>query len=159
MNESINAEIFTDGSCHSQLKIGAWAAIIFIGDEKVTLTGTEDNTTHNRMEFLAVLKAIEYVNEKGPVEHIRVFTDSQYVSRIPQRKERILANQFLTQKGTDIRNSDLVDKLINCIDLYNITFIKVKAHQKNDGTINYNREVDKLARKMVRERTKQLNGS
>ena len=37
MNELINAEVYTDGSCHTQHCIGAWASILFIGNDKITL--------------------------------------------------------------------------------------------------------------------------
>mgnify|MGYP000595242266 CR=1 FL=1 len=32
-------QIFTDGSCHTQQRIGGWAAIIFLEDEKIELKG------------------------------------------------------------------------------------------------------------------------
>ena len=57
-------EIYTDGSCHSQQLIGAWAALVFINGEKTILKGTEKETTHNRMELLAVINAIKHVEAK-----------------------------------------------------------------------------------------------
>ena len=54
-------EIYTDGSCHTQFLIGAWAAIIFISGEKIILSGIENYTTHNRMELMAVIKALEFI--------------------------------------------------------------------------------------------------
>jgi ribonuclease HI len=61
MCTSLMAEIYTDGSCHTQLCIGAWAAIILIDEEKITLSGKDLDTTHNRMEILAVTEALEYL--------------------------------------------------------------------------------------------------
>ena len=55
------AEIYTDGSCHTQHKIGTWVAIILMDTEKKILSGTVKDTTHNRMELMAVVKAIEYI--------------------------------------------------------------------------------------------------
>ena len=46
-----SAEIYTDGSCHTQQCIGAWAAIILIDQQKIVLSGRENDTTHNRMEI------------------------------------------------------------------------------------------------------------
>ena len=62
MQDTINQqiEIYTDGSCHTQICIGAWASIILIGNEKINLSGVVENTTHNRMEILAVIKALDY---------------------------------------------------------------------------------------------------
>ena len=151
-------EIYTDGSCHTDHKVGAWAAIILTGDEKIILKGEAQDTTHNRMELLAVINAIEFAGEKFKNEPIAVYTDSQYVFRIPERKEKLKKNHFLTKKGNQLQNSDLVQKLIGQIEAHKVAFIKVKAHQqqvtKADTHINYNSEVDKLVRRMVREAVK-----
>jgi len=145
-------EIYTDGSCHTQQKNGGWAAIIFRNTEKIVLTGSERETTHNRMELLAVIKSIEYaIKEFNDFEKMIIYTDSQYVERIPLRTEKFISNNFKTKKGTLIQNIDLVQKLINLLDSTLVEFIKVKAHQKATNIPNYNREVDKLSRKLVRE--------
>lgn len=152
-------EIYTDGSCHAQYNIGVWGAILFIDAEKIIIKGEVPDTTHNRMELLAVIKAIGFSNEKYEHASIVIYTDSQYAYLIPERKEKLKRNLFVTKKGNPIQNSDLVKILINQIETHSITFIKVKAHQKSgsgetDGQINYNTEVDKLVRQMVRESVK-----
>jgi len=149
-------EIYTDGSCHTQHKIGAWASIILVNREKIVLKGAVQSTTHNRMELQAVLKAIEFVNSRFKFKTLVVYTDSQYVSQIPQRKEKLKANCFLTKKGTPIQNADLVETLICNIETYSLELVKVKAHQHAaeiclNPPVNYNAEVDKLARLLVRE--------
>jgi ribonuclease HI len=60
MSEEI-AEVYTDGSCHTQQKLGTWVAIIFTGMGRKVLSGTIKDTTHNRMELTAVLNALEYI--------------------------------------------------------------------------------------------------
>lgn len=145
-------DIYTDGSCNPQYKIGGWAAIIFINDKKIVLQDIATETTHNRMELKAVINAIEYVlKEIQEFKLIRIYTDSQYVERIPFRTEKLLSKDFITKGGNSLQNSDLIKKLIHLIDCANIEFIKVKAHQKASETPNYNREVDKLSRKLVRQ--------
>ncbi len=150
-------DIYTDGSCHTQHRIGAWASLLFTGQEKIVLTGNEADTTHNRMELTAVIKAIEYIskNFKG-VAILNIFSDSQYVVGLTGRKEKLSAHQFITKKGNDIQNADLVKALLSLTECFEIEFIKVKAHQKKDETVNYNIEVDKLSRKLVREAVIQL---
>ncbi len=148
-------EIYTDGSCHTNYNIGAWAAILFIGNEKALLKGEAQHTTHNRMELLAVIKAIEFMDEKLNGASLVVYTDSQYVYLLPERKEKLSKKHFLTNKGTPIQNADLVQTLIRQIETHTIRFIKVKAHQKPDDSLNYNIEVDKIARETVRECVKQ----
>ena len=107
------------------------------------------------MELMAVIEAIKFVDKKFPGASLFFYTDSQYVDRIPERKEKLKQKLFLTNKGTSIQNLDLVQALILLIETHTINFVKVKAHQKAEGTINFNSEVDKIAREMVRESVKQ----
>ncbi|MCK5170716.1 MAG: ribonuclease HI [Bacteroidales bacterium] len=150
MNNHI-IEIYTDGSCNPQHKIGGWAALIFNKDEKVVLQGIAIETTHNRMELIAVIESIDYVlKEIQQFKLIKIYTDSQYVERIPLRTRNLISNDFKTKSGKEIQNADLVQKLINLINSTEIEFIKVKAHQKASDMPNHNREADKLSRKLVR---------
>lgn len=143
-------EIYTDGSCNTQTKVGAWAAIIFNGNQKIVISGTELNTTHNRMELLAVIGAVEYAAKHAPGNSISIYTDSQYVTRLSERKEKLYKSNFITKKGTILNNTDLLQQLIRYIENYSIAFYKVKAHQKKSD-INFNREADMICRKLMRE--------
>jgi len=150
--KSPKIEIYTDGSCHTQLLIGAWAAVVFIDEKKIVLKGTEKETTHNRMELLAVINAIEHIDSIGfNKEILNIFSDSQYVINLNSRKEKLQAKSFITNKGTPIQNLDLIQTLLKQIATHSINFVKVKAHQKPDGFENFNREVDMIVRKLVRE--------
>ena len=146
-------EIYTDGSCNHTYKIGGWAALIFHNQQKVVLSSTETDTTHNRMELVAVIKSIEYVLIEFPeFKTLKIFTDSQYVEQIPIRASKLVSKDFITKSGNKIQNRDLLKKLIDLLEISDIEFIKVKAHQKQSELINYNREVDKLSRKLVRDK-------
>ena len=145
-------DIYTDGSCHTQLLIGGWAAILFIDHEKVVLTGQETDTTHNRMELTAVIKAVNYVQTNYPAAtSIDIFSDSQYVIGLRGRKARLSAAGFTTNAGKQIQNADLVKELLALDESLTLNFTKIKAHQKENETVNHNIEVDKLARKIVRD--------
>ncbi len=152
-------EIYSDGSCHTQYKIGAWAAILLIGNSEIILKGEAQNTTHNRMELMAVIKAIEYADKNYKNTPLTIYIDSQYVSRIPERKVKLKSNHYQTNKKIAIQNVDLVKKLIYQIETHSVEFIKVKAHQKfkKDEHVNYNSAADKLARQIVREAVKLLH--
>lgn len=148
-------EIYTDGSCHTQHCIGGWAAALFIGKEKIILSGKELNTTHNRMELTAVIEAIEYVRKMNSAFcGIKIYSDSQYIIGLTARKEKLFALNFETKKGDEIRNADLVKELLKLTECMPLQFVKVKAHQKKNEVINYNIEADKLSRKIVREAVK-----
>jgi len=149
---SQSIEIYTDGSCNPQHNNGAWASILIVAGNRTELKGEAINTTHNRMELLAVIESINFCDKNHYQGQLIIYTDSQYVCRIPERKEKLKQNEFVTKKGTQLQNTDLVQVLIQQIESHSIQFIKVKAHQKADTeSSKFNEQVDKLSRKMVRE--------
>ena len=143
--------VYTDGSCHTQNLVGAWASLLFWGNEKILLKGVVQHTTHNRMELMAVINAIDYIKNSFENTSITIYTDSQYVFRIRERMEKLKRKNFLSNKGTPIQNVDLVQALIHQIETNSIEFIKVQAHQRPDGSLNCNNEVDKIVRELMRE--------
>lgn len=149
MNAAI--EIYTDGSCNPQLKIGGWAALIIDNENRHLIKGIKKQVTHNSMELLAVINAVEFVeNNKLKYKKIVVYTDSQYVADLVVRKNKLKQNNYLTKKGKSIQNVELVKKIVSLLSSQNIEFIKVKAHQKHSEN-NNNRIVDKVSRKIVRD--------
>lgn len=151
------ADIYTDGSCQTGTRAGAWVAIIFAGEEKKVLSGTVTDTTHNRMELSAVIKGLQYIRHNYPrIKSIKVFSDSQYVVGLPGRKEKLSASGFHTKKGSEMQNADLVKELLVLFSTLPVDLIKVKAHQKKTGAVNHNIEADKLSRKIVRNAVSDL---
>lgn len=151
MNEKIIIEIYSDGSCNPKFRIGGWAAIIFFQNKKIILKGRQFNTTHNRMELLGTIKALEYIKENSlKFNYIKIYSDSQYLVRLLERKEKLKKSNFLKKSGVLIQNNDLVKDIVTYIDSMHIEFIKVKAHQKKSNKKNFNREVDILSRNLIR---------
>ena len=149
------AIIYTDGSCDTQYCIGAWAAIILIDADKIVLSGVERNTTHNQMELVAVIEAIKYVNNNySQPADIHIYSDSQYVTGLASRKQKLESSNFITKNGKPIQNTTLVQRLLAYTGTNDLVFEKIKAHQKKTATINYNIEADLLSRKLVREAVK-----
>jgi ribonuclease HI len=157
LNNNIVIDIYTDGSYNPKFRIGAWVSLIFIQDKKILINGSESITTHNRMELLSAIKAIDYLIEKSILFHkIRIYSDSQYLVNLADRRIKLNNNSFHTQKGKIIQNYDLVKKILDFENSINIEFIKVPAHKKNCSGNNYNVVVDKLSRKIVRQCIKNL---
>lgn len=147
-------EIFTDGSCNTAARNGAWAALILLKNKKEILTGVAVDTTHNRMELLSVIKSIEFVDTFRPGASLRIYSDSQYVCTLPERLPRFKKNSFRTKKGSEIQNADLVKTFLYLAESHCIEWVKVKAHQRDmSDSTTHNRFVDKLSRKLVREFT------
>ncbi|SEL79936.1 ribonuclease HI [Chitinophaga rupis] len=144
-----SADIYTDGSCNTQNSLGAWVAIILSGEEKTVLSGKVQDTTHNRMELYAVIAGISHAARA--FRSLRIYSDSQYVTGLMERREKLTAAGFITSKGTEMRNADLVKEFYALSEHIELTFIKVKAHQKKGVDVNFNIEADKLVRKIMRE--------
>ncbi len=151
INNLREINVYTDGSCHTQLLIGAWAAILFIDGQRIELSGIENNTTHNAMELMAVIKVIEYLSEHYPSHLvINIITDSQYVAGLFAREAKLSTAGYITKKGNEVRNADLVKRLYDLNSKYKLNFTKVKAHQKSGEKENINAEVDVLVRGIMR---------
>lgn len=147
-----SADIYTDGSCDTQSGQGAWVAIILTDGGKVVLSSRIAETTHNRMELSAVIEGITYAqNNFKDIKYLHIYSDSQYVTGLMERQEKLSNANFITSKGTIIRNADLVKELYILGAQIQLIFTKVKAHQRQGSGINYNIDADKLVRKIMRE--------
>ena len=150
-------DIYTDGSCDTRHRIGGWASMIFVNGEKIILKGMLLDTTHQRMELTAVIESLNYlVVNKLDKNTVNIYSDSQYVVTLANRKERMRTSDFLTKKNQPVRNEDLVRKIFDLLEKVSLNFVKVKSHQKINGEQNINRDVDKLARQIVRQKVSLL---
>ena len=133
--------IYTDGSCLTNPGNGGWAAIIIDEKEIRKISGSEKNTTNNRMELLATINALKNME---PGIEIKIFTDSQYVKNgITEWINTWLANNWKTSKKEEVKNKDLWIKLYNLNKSLNIDWNWIKAHDGNP----MNEEVDLLAKR------------
>jgi len=134
-------EIYTDGSCLTNPGNGGWAAIINKNGEITKISGSEKNTTNNRMELLAPINALKNID---PDSQIEIYTDSQYVKLgITEWINKWLINNWQTSKKEDVKNKDLWIELYDLNKSLNVKWNWVKAHAGNP----MNEEVDLLAKK------------
>ena len=132
--------IYTDGSCLTNPGNGGWAAIISNKKEIKKISGSEKNTTNNRMELLAPINALKSMK---PGIEIQIYTDSQYVKNgITEWITTWLSNNWKTSKKEDVKNKDLWIELYNLNKSLNIKWNWVKAHDGNP----MNEEADLLAK-------------
>jgi ribonuclease HI len=138
--------------------MGSWVAIVLLGDEKIILQGKAQNTTHHEMELLAVINAIEHVyNHYSLQTALHIYSDSQYVTDLPGRKEKLQATGFSVKNRSPIQHAELVKKLLLLLGQFPVSLTKIASHQKSSES-NYNREADMLSRKLVRDEIKKLFG-
>ena len=132
--------IYTDGSCLNNPGNGGWAAIININNEVKKISGSVKDTTNNKMELMAPIKALQEIKEKQPIE---IYTDSQYVKLgITDWVHKWVRNNWQTSKKEPVKNKELWIQLYELTSYYEIKWIWVKAHAGN----LLNDEVDMLAR-------------
>ena len=133
-------KIYTDGSCLNNPGNGGWAAIININSEIKRISGSVKNTTNNKMELMAPIKALQEVKEQQPIE---IYTDSQYVKLgITDWIHKWIKNNWQTSKKEPVKNKELWIELYKLTKSYEIKWIWVKAHAGNI----LNEEVDLLAK-------------
>ena len=133
-------KIYTDGSCLNNPGNGGWAAIINVNGVIKKISGSVKNTTNNKMELMAPIKALQEI--KGN-EQIEVYTDSQYVRLgITDWVHKWIKNNWQTSKKESVKNKELWVQLYELNNLCDVKWIWVKAHAGNV----LNEEVDSLAK-------------
>ncbi len=133
-------KIYTDGACSGNPGKGGWAALII--DSKLnqsSISGSESNTTNNRMELTAPIMALKKIKRNSEVT---IYTDSKYVKNgITVWIKKWKLNNWKSSSRKPVKNKDLwVELDVSCLK-YKITWKWVKAHAGN----KYNNLVDKLA--------------
>lgn len=143
--------IYTDGACSENPGPGGWAYVFNSEEECKTNAGYELSTTNNRMELMAVLNALNKIEDisKHKNNEYEIYSDSAYVVNSINNcwLTKWKLNGWKTTQGSDIKNKDIwlkIDALLKNIRQRNIklTIIKVKGHAGN----TFNELVDKLAR-------------
>lgn len=117
-------KIYTDGSCWHEDRLGGWGAVLYIGPITIELSGPKSDTTSNRMEATAVLRALKAV--KTPSK-IRLFTDSEYVVK------GIETNGWHSKDPENILNFDIWKKMRPLLHHHTVKVQWVKGHSGVEG--------------------------
>lgn len=135
--------IYTDGGCHSSTGTGGWAAIIKVeGYRAISLSGGEKDTTNNRMELTAAIKALEFMLAKVvPTEHIELTSDSKYVvNGITQWVPGWKNKGWITSTDEPVVNRDLWERLDELNAKLDVSWNWVKGHAGDE----INEQCDRL---------------
>ena len=132
-------KIYTDGACLGNPGKGGWAAVILEGSNQSNLSGSENNTTNNRMELMAPIMALKKIKRKS---EITIYTDSRYVKDgITDWIKKWKLNNWKNASKKPVKNKDLWIKLDNSCQKHVVSWKWVKAHAGN----SMNNLADKLA--------------
>ena len=140
MTEKKIVTIYTDGACSGNPGPGGWGAILsYRGNEK-EISGAEAETTNNRMELTAVIRALECLRESCIVE---LWSDSKYVIDALEKgwAKSWQANGWRKADKKPALNPDLWEQLLSLISRHEVHCHWVKGHDDNP----FNERCDSLA--------------
>ena len=132
--------IYTDGACRGNPGPGGWGAVLLSGAHRRELNGASADTTNNRMELTAAIRALEALTRPSAVD---LYTDSTYVrdgitAWLPAWKAR----GWRTAAKAPVKNRDLWEALDALAQHHDVTWHWVRGHAGNAG----NERADTLAR-------------
>lgn len=133
-------DIYTDGACSGNPGKGGWGAVLVYKGAEKEISGAEKQTTNNRMELTAVIKALQLLKE--PCE-VNLTTDSKYVCDAVNKgwvygwKKK----GWIKSDKKPALNVDLWEELLEQLKIHDVTFNWVKGHNGHP----YNEKCDKLA--------------
>lgn len=135
--------IYTDGACRGNPGPGGWGAILSYGSTKKKLSGSESESTNNRMELMAAISALESLTRSC---NIKLYTDSQYVRKgILEWMDNWKNRGWKTAARKPVKNQDLWMRLDAAIERHEIEWHWVKGHSGVEG----NEIADDLANEAI----------
>ncbi len=137
--------IYCDGACsgnQSANNAGGWGVVMKYKDHIKELHGGECNTSNQRMELTACIKALEAIKAKD--KPVTVYSDSAYLVNCMHQKwyVRWKKNGWKNAKKQPVENKDLWSRLLDLLDGLNVKFHKVEGH----AGVELNERADELAR-------------
>ena len=137
--------IYTDGACSGNPGPGGWGAVIFENNNKQeNISGSEKNTTNNRMELSAAIMALKKIKINS---EITIYTDSTYVKNgITEWVLKWKENGWKNSNKKPVKNKDLWVKLDNLCDQNRVSWKWIKGHSTN----KYNNLADELATQAIK---------
>lgn len=118
----MTVEIYTDGACSGNPGPGGWGALLRYGKHEKELSGGETETTNNRMELMAAIKALEALKKPSSV---KLYTDSTYVK---QGITEWIYGWKAKNWPNRIKNKDLWIRLDSLNNQHKIEWLWVKGH-------------------------------
>ena len=142
MNEGV-VEIYSDGACRGNPGPGGWGAILRYNKREKELWGGEADTTNNRMELMAAIRALEALKRRS---HVKLYTDSIYVMKgITSWIHDWKRKGWRTADKKPVKNEDLWRRLDELAARHEIEWHWVKGHAGHPE----NERADALANKGI----------
>lgn len=140
-----HVEAYTDGACRGNPGPGGWGVVLHFEDRVKELSGGEMQTTNNRMELTAAIRALEALQQPCRVD---IYTDSTYVRNgitewLPNWRRR----NWRTAAKKPVKNKDLWQRLDALASEHDVRWKWVRGHAGHAG----NERADALANRGIDE--------
>jgi len=150
--------IFTDGSVNTKTNVG-WGAFLAVSNIEVPLENLKqlirlksfEDMSSSKLEIQTLIWALsENLHFEGK---ITVYTDSQTIVGLHERRNRLEKNDYHSKSGRQINNHEFYREFFKLSDQINCEFLKIKGHKQSvtkDKLDNIFTLVDRTARNAVR---------
>ena len=136
--------IYTDGACSGNPGPGGWGAVLLYGEHRREISGASADTTNNRMELTAAIRALEALKRPSDVA---LYTDSTYVKDgITRWLPGWKAKGWRTASKAPVKNRDLWEALDALVQRHDVSWHWVRGHAGNAE----NERADTLAREALK---------
>ncbi len=136
--------IYTDGACSGNPGPGGWGAVLLYGAHRREISGANADTTNNRMELTAAIRALEALKLPSTVA---LYTDSTYVKDgITRWLPGWKARGWRTASKSPVKNRDLWEALDTLVQRHAVSWHWVRGHAGNPE----NERADALAREALK---------
>ena len=145
MNQKV-VDAYTDGACLGNPGPGGWGVLLRYGENEKELSGGHGQTTNNRMELIAAIKALEEIKTGSKVN---IYTDSKYVMNgITDWINRWKKNGWKTAANKPVANVDLWMQLDTAIRKHEVSWNWIRGHTGHPD----NERADSLAKSAASEK-------
>ncbi len=135
--------IYTDGACDPNPGPGGWAALLRSGPHEKILSGSEAQTTNNRMELTAAIRALQAL--KSPAR-VTLYTDSEYLKRGITEWLPAWRRRGWRRRGGELANQDLWRALDAALKIHQVEWRWVRGHAGHPE----NERVDRIAKQEIK---------
>lgn len=151
--------LFTDGSVNTKTKVG-YGAMLFCDNlnlpeeilKKNINTKQFEETSSSKLEIQTLIWALEQIEK--PLDSLIVYTDSQNIVSLPNRREKLESSKFKNKKGESLNHALLYQQFYKLMDSFPIEIIKIKGHKKSSEKSVLDKIftlVDRASRQVLRD--------